>query len=325
MGRRPLIAGPQTATVVGPSGDELHTDKYGRVKLFFHWDRVGKKDGTTSCWVRVSTPWASNKFGMVALPRIGDEVVVEFLEGNPDRPLITGRVYNGTHMPPWDLPDRATVSGVKSRSSKGGAAANANELRFDDAKGSEYVWLQAEKNFHQWVKNDSFDTVERDRWTETKRHSQHLIVEKYAMEIGKTATLKVDQDVSAKLGADFSLQVTGALGAKVDGAIDVKGAAAIALTAGAALDIDAGQTIKITGGSSVHVKGLGVVIDGATSLTIKAGSGSVVLDAGGVTITGALVKINSGGSPGTASAAAKANPAAPDEPAAPTQNKDPLA
>jgi type VI secretion system secreted protein VgrG len=323
--RAPLVHGPQTATVVGPSGDEIHTDKYGRVKVKFHWDRGDKKNETSSCFVRISQPWASKQFGMMALPRIGDEVVVEFLEGNPDRPLITGRVYNGTNLPPWDLPAHATVSGIKTRSSKGGAADNANELRFEDEKGKEYVWLQAEKDFHRWVKNDSFDTVNRDRWTDTDRHSQHNVTGKYAMEVGKTATLKITEDVSAKLGADFSHEVTGALGAKIDDAIAVKGAKAIALTAGAALDVDAGQTIKITGGSSVHIKGLGIVIDGGTSLTIKAGSGSVVLDGGGVSITGALVKINSGGSPGTASAAAEASPAAPVEPEEPAENKDPLA
>ena len=321
----PLVHGPQTATVVGPSGDEIHTDKYGRVKVMFHWDRDDKKNETSSCFIRVSQPWASKQFGMMALPRIGDEVVVEFLEGNPDRPLITGRVYNGTNMPPWELPAHATVSGIKTRSSKGGAADNANELRFEDEKGSEYIWFQAEKDFHRWVKNDSFDTVNRDRWTDTDRHSQHNVDGKYELAVAKTATLKVGEDVSAKLGADFSLEVTGAFGAKVDGAIDVKGAKAIAVAAGAALDVDAGQTIKITGGSSVHIKGMGVVIDGGMSLTIKAGSGSVVLDPGGVTITGALVKINSGGSPGTANAAAQASPAAPLEPEEPVENKDPLA
>ena len=321
---RPLVHGPQTATVVGPEGDEIHTDKYGRVKVFFHWDRVGKKDGSTSCWVRVATPWASNKFGMVALPRIGDEVVVDFLEGNPDRPLITGRVYNATNMPPWELPANATVSGIKTHSSKGGGAANYNELRFDDAKGSEEVWMRAEKDFHRWVKNDSFDTVERDRWSETKRNSQHNVDEKFVMEVGKSATLKVDGDVSAKLGADVSIAVTGALGAKVDDPILVQGGHSIVITAGRSFDLDAGQAIKISAASSMHLKGLGVVVDGGTSLTIKAGSGSVVLDAGGVTITGALVKINSGGSPGTANKAEQANPAAPEEPGEMLENKDRL-
>jgi len=321
---RPVIQGPQTATVVGPAGDEIHTDKYGRVKVFFHWDRVGKKDGTTSCWVRVSTPWASNKFGMVALPRIGDEVVVDFLEGNPDRPLITGRVYNGTNMPPWDLPAQATVSGIKTRSSKGGKADNANELRFDDAVGKEYVWFEAEKDFHRVVKNDSWDTVKRDVWTEVVRDSQHKVGGKYEMTIAKAATVKVDSDVSIKLGSDTLMEVKRMFNAKVDEAIIVQGGESIVVSSGRHFDLDVAQSIKLTGGSSVHVKGLGVVIDGDTSLTIKAGSGSVVLDAGGVTITGKLVKINSGGSPGTAEAAEKADPAAPKEPGALADNKDPL-
>ena len=144
------------------------------------------------------------------------------------------------------------------------------------------------------------------------------------MTIAKTATVKVDSDVSVKLGADALLQVTGALNAKVDDPIIVQGGHSIVVTSGREFDLNVAQSIKLTGGSSVHVKGLGVVIDGGTSLTIKAGSGSVVLDAGGVTITGALVKINSGGSPGSAEAAARANPAAPKEPDALADNKDPL-
>ena len=228
-------------------------------------------------------------------------------------------------MPPWELPAQATVSGIKTRSSKGGKADNANELRFDDAVGKEYVWFQAEKDFHRWVKNDSWDTVNRDLWTDVDRDSQHTVGGKYAMKIDKTATVKVDSDVSVKLGADTLLEVDRRV-QREDRRPDHR--------PGRPLDRrELGQAVRSrrrrsrsssTGGSSVHVKGLGVVIDGGTSLTIKAGSGSVVLDAGGVTITGALVKINSGGSPGTANAAAKANPAAPREPDKPEDNKDPL-
>jgi type VI secretion system secreted protein VgrG len=158
---KPTVAGPQTA--VGPAGEEIHTDSYGRVRVQFHWDRYGQKNEKSSCWVRVSTPWAGKNFGFVQIPRIGQEVVVDFLEGDPDQPLITGRVYNAQQMPPWDLPANATQSGVLSRSSKDGAYANANALRFEDKKGEEQLWLHAEKDQLIEVENDEEHWVGHDR------------------------------------------------------------------------------------------------------------------------------------------------------------------
>jgi type VI secretion system secreted protein VgrG len=326
VARRPLVHGPQTATVIGSSSDkEIHTDEHGRVKVFFHWDRVGKKDGTTSCWVRFATPWASNGFGMVSLPRVGDEVVVTFLEGNPDRPLITGSVYNGTNKPPYTLPTNKTVSGIKTRSSDGGAVGESNELRFEDKKGEEYVWLQAQKDFHRLVKHDSWDTVQNDKTIEVTKNEKHKVGEHMTMEVGKTVMTKVGEDVYAKLGADLTMDLTGALGFGIGEAIDLEAGQAIKITAGQGLDIDAGQGIKITGGGAVHIKGMGIVIDGGSELTLKAGSGIVKLSGGGVEIVGAMVKINCGGGAGPANAAAKASPAAPEEPEAPPENTDPLA
>jgi uncharacterized protein involved in type VI secretion and phage assembly len=140
----PIVQGPQTAIVVGPAGDEIYTDKYGRVKVQFHWDRYGKKDQNSSCWIRVSHPWAGQNWGMIAIPRIGQEVIVEFLEGDPDRPIITGRVYNADQMPPYALPANMTQTGIKTRSTKGGGVANFNEIRFEDKKGAEQVYIHAE-------------------------------------------------------------------------------------------------------------------------------------------------------------------------------------
>ncbi len=160
---KPVVQGPQTAVVVGPSGDEIYTDKYGRVKVQFHWDRYGKKDENSSCWVRVSHPWAGKNWGLVAIPRIGQEVIVDFLEGDPDEPIITGRVYNAEQMPPYALPANMTQSGILSRSSKGGSGANANEFRFEDKKGSEQVYLHAEKNQDISVENDETHSVGHDR------------------------------------------------------------------------------------------------------------------------------------------------------------------
>jgi type VI secretion system secreted protein VgrG len=160
---KPFVQGPQTAVVTGPAGEEIHTDKYGRVKVQFHWDRYGKNDEKSSCWVRVATPWAGTGFGFVQVPRIGQEVVVDFLEGDPDQPLITGRVYNAQNMPPWELPGNATQSGVLTRSSKGGAYANANAVRFEDKKGEEQLWIHAEKNQDIEVENDETHWVGHDR------------------------------------------------------------------------------------------------------------------------------------------------------------------
>ena len=134
MTPKPFVQGPQTAVVVGPAGEEIYTDKYGRVKVQFHWDRRGKKDENSSCWIRVSHPWAGKSWGAIAMPRIGQEVIVDFLEGDPDQPIITGRVYNAEQMPPYDLPANKTQTGIKSRSSKGGGAG---ELQRDPVRGQE--------------------------------------------------------------------------------------------------------------------------------------------------------------------------------------------
>ena len=162
---KPIVQGPQTAIVVGKAGEEIWTDEYGRVKVQFHWDRYGKKDENSSCWVRVAQLWAGATWGGIHIPRIGQEVIVEFLEGDPDRPIITGRVYNNDSMPPYTLPANATQSGIKSRSSKGGGSANFNELRFEDKKGEEQVYIHAEKNQDNVVENDETTEVGHDPHT----------------------------------------------------------------------------------------------------------------------------------------------------------------
>jgi type VI secretion system secreted protein VgrG len=151
---KPVVQGPQTAVVVGPQGEEIYVDKYGRVKVQFFWDREGKKNENSSCWMRVAQGWAGKNWGMMFIPRIGHEVVVDFLEGDPDRPLITGCVYNAEQMPPYDLPANQTRSVIKSRSSKGGSTPNFNELRFEDKKDSEEVYFHAEKDFNRVVENN---------------------------------------------------------------------------------------------------------------------------------------------------------------------------
>ena len=149
---KPFVHGPQTAIVTGPSGEEIHTDKHGRVKVQFHWDRLGGKDDKSSCWVRVSQGWAGQGWGQIHIPRIGHEVIVDFLEGDPDRPIITGRVYNAENPVPYELPSNKTQSGIKSNSSKGGGGSN--EFRFEDKKGSEEVYFHAEKDLNSHIENE---------------------------------------------------------------------------------------------------------------------------------------------------------------------------
>lgn len=160
-----VVQGPQTAIVVGPSGDEIYCDNYGRVKVQFHWDRYGEKDANSSCWLRVSQLWAGKEWGGMHIPRIGQEVLVSFLEGDPDQPMITGRVYNAENMPPYDLDANKTQSGIKSRSSKGGGTDNFNELRFEDLSGKEEVYFQAEKDLRSLVKHDEKRKVRNRRDT----------------------------------------------------------------------------------------------------------------------------------------------------------------
>jgi type VI secretion system secreted protein VgrG len=172
---KPSPKGPHTALVTGPAGQEIWTNEYGMVKVYFYWDRYSAKDETSSCWVRVVSVWAGTQFGMMHVPRINQEVIVEFVNGDIDMPIITGRVYNFNNMPPWTLPDNATQSGILSRSSKGGQYSNANAIRFEDKKGAEQVWIQAERNMDTVVENDETHHVMHDR-TKTIDHDETVFV-----------------------------------------------------------------------------------------------------------------------------------------------------
>ncbi|KGT88477.1 type IV secretion protein Rhs, partial [Erwinia typographi] len=170
----PRTHGPQTAKVVGPKGESIWTDKYGRIKVKFHWDRQAKGDDTSSCWVRVSSAWAGQGFGGVQIPRVNDEVVIDFINGDPDRPIVTGRVYNEASMPPWALPAAATQMGFLSRS-KDGSPDNANALRFEDKAGEEQVWIQAQKNMDTNVKADASHTVGQNHSHYVGQNEQHRV------------------------------------------------------------------------------------------------------------------------------------------------------
>ena len=204
---KPFVQGPQTAVVVGPAGDEIFTDKYGRVKVQFHWDRYGQKNEKSSCWVRVSSPWAGKSFGFVQLPRIGQEVIVDFLEGDPDQPIITGRVYNAEQMPPWELPANATQSGWLTRSSKAGSYTNANAIRFEDKKGAEQLWLHAEKNQLTEVENDEVKWVGHDR-TKTVDHDETVHVKHDRTEtVGNDETITVGVNRTEAVGKNETITI----------------------------------------------------------------------------------------------------------------------
>ena len=189
--RKPVVEGPQTAIVVGPSGEEIFTDEYGRVKVKFHWDRLSAGDENSSCWVRVAQLWAGTNFGGIHIPRIGQEVIVDFLEGDPDRPIITGRVYNFDNQAPYELPLNQTQSGIKSHSSKGGGTGNFNELRFEDKLGSEHVYLQAEKDLAVFVKNEETREVGASRTVDIGTDDSESVGASQTVTIGENQSITV--------------------------------------------------------------------------------------------------------------------------------------
>jgi type VI secretion system secreted protein VgrG len=204
---KPMVQGPQTAIVVGPSGDEIHTDKYGRVKVSFHWDRYSKSNETSSCWVRVAQIWAGKQWGGIHIPRIGQEVIIDFLEGDPDHPIITGRVYNNDNMPPYELPANATQSGIKSRSSKGGGAENFNEIRFEDKKGEEEIYLHGEKDWTINIENDKNQTIGQDETLSVGNDRTKSVEKNQSESIGEDKKISVGKNHSESIGEDATIDV----------------------------------------------------------------------------------------------------------------------
>jgi type VI secretion system secreted protein VgrG len=283
---RPGPAGHQTAVVVGKAGEEIWTDKHGRVKVQFHWDRKGKKDENSSCWVRVSSLWAGKSWGAIHIPRIGQEVVVDFLEGDPDRPLIVGRVYNADQVPPYALPDQGTQSGIKSRSSKSGGTDNFNEIRFEDKKGSEHVFMQAEKDLTVNVKNDEKRTVLHDRTTEVTRNDTRTVKEGD----DTTTVEKGNQTVTVKQGNQVISVDQG------DQTLTVKtGKQAVTLNQGNQdITLKMGnQTTKLDMGNVTIKAAMGkVTIEAMQGIELKVGQSSVKLDQTGIKIGGMMLKLD---------------------------------
>jgi len=259
---KPMVQGPQTAIVVGPAGEEIFTDKYGRVKVQFHWDRYGKRDENSSCWVRVSHPWAGKGWGAVSIPRIGQEVVVDFLEGDPDQPLITGRVYNAEQMPPYGLPSGAVVSGIKTNSTKGGGGYN--EMSMDDTKGKEKITIHAQYDMGTTVEHDDTQTVHNNR------------------------TIGVDGTHTETIKKDTTIKITeGNLVHDVE-----KGTAAYHVKGAVTENFDNTQTTTVKNAVEIWSTDATILVDAKTSIELHTGSSRMVMKSdGSIRIDGKNIEI----------------------------------
>ena len=275
---RPVMDGPQIAIVTGPEGEEIHCDQYGRVKVRFPWDRYSENDEHSSAWLRVSQGWAGGQYGFIALPRIGHEVIVSFLDGDPDQPIITGRTWHAANTPPYALPEHKTRTTLKTQSHKG---EGNNELRFEDEADQEQIYVHAQKdldlltenNRTEVIKNDSHRTVAKDEFSHIKGNDHST----------------VDGEKRESIGGDFSLIANGSQHSKQD------------------------KNQLIEAGSEIHHKaGMKIVIEAGAEVTLKAGGSFVKVDPSGVTVSGPMVKLNSGGGPGSGAGASAQVPEIPD-------------
>jgi type VI secretion system secreted protein VgrG len=286
---KPAVQGPQTAIVVGAAGDEICTDKYGRIKVQFHWDRRGKKDDNSSCWIRVSYPWAGKAWGAIHIPRVGQEVIVDFLEGDPDEPLVTGRVYNAEQMPPYDLPANKTQSGVKSRSSTGGSGANFNEIRFEDKKGSEQLSIHAEKDQDISVENDESHTVGHDR-TKTIDHDETTHVKHDRTEtVDNNETITIGVNRTEKVGSNETITI-GANRTESVGANE-----SISISANRSITVGASETATVTAMRAHTVGGAEAITVGAAQAVTVGAAQAITVGAGQTTTVGADQTTNVGG------------------------------
>ena len=280
---KPFVQGPQTAVVVGPGGDEIYTDKYGRVKVLFHWDRAGKKtrDENCSCWIRVSQPWAGKAWGGVTIPRIGQEVIVDFLEGDPDEPIITGRVYNAEQMPPYALPANMTQSGLKSRSSKGGGPDNFNEIRFEDLKGSEQVFIHAEKNQDIEVENDETHWVGHDRSKKVDHDEKIVIGHDRTMNVKHDKSEQIDNNKTIVVAKSHTESIGTAMSVSVGGSLTETVAVNYAESVGAAMELTVGGVLAITVGAAMSESVGGAKVETIGAAKSENIGGSRTLQVGG--------------------------------------------
>jgi type VI secretion system secreted protein VgrG len=276
---KPMMDGPQMAIVTGPEGEEIHCDQYGRVKVRFPWDRYSKNDEHSSAWLRVSQGWAGGQYGFMALPRIGNEVIVSFLDGDPDQPIITGRTYHATNTPPYALPEHKTRTTLKTKTHKG---EGSNELRFEDEADQEQIYVHAQKDLDLLTENNRTEVIKND---------SHLTVENHQFSHVKAADhCTTDGESRASVGADCSQTIAGSFHQKT------------------------GRTMASEAGTEVHHKaGAKVVLDAGAELTISGGGSFIKLDPSGVTLAGPGIKINSGGAPGSGSGQGAVMPGMPTD------------
>jgi type VI secretion system secreted protein VgrG len=305
---KPKIYGVQTAKVTGPTGQEIHTDEMGRIRVEFPWDRAGHHDDRSSCWVRVAEGWGASAFGMVTLPRIGQEVILTFLEGDPDQPIVLGRTYNALEQVPYRLPQHHTRSTWKSRSSPD--SHGYNELMFEDNAGAELVWQHAERDRTRVVEHDERAAVIHNRRKLVKNdETEHTDGERRRW-VGKDQDVLEKQERRERIEADHHLDVRGARREHIRGDQS--------LTVEGDQEAEIGGSFALRAANQVHEAGHDIVGEGREDVTVKGPGGFLRIDAAGVTIAGTLVKINVTGKPGKGRGA---KPALPDEPAGPTVTK----
>ncbi len=292
--KKQIMNGPQSALVVGPSGEEIYIDNDWRIKVQFYWDRDGQKDENSTCFLRVIQPWAGNGWGTTFIPRIGMEVIVNFLDGDPDRPIITGSVYNGDNLPPFSS---KTQSGIRTRSSKGGSTANCNEFRFDDLKGSEQIYTHAEKNMDTEVENNETHSVDNNRTktigvNETSsigKNRDKSVGENQSEAIGKNKSISVGTnhtetigknkmlDVGANhtesIGKDMSLSVGKNLSESIGTNHTIDVGKNFALSAGDSIVLKTGSaSISMKKNGDITIKGKNISVKGSGKINIKASS-----------------------------------------------------
>jgi len=317
---KPLIHGLQTAVVVGPSGEEIDTDEHGRIRVQFPWDREGANDDKSSCWIRVAQPWAGKSFGAFHLPRIGQEVLIAFMEGDPDRPLVVGSVYNDVQTPPFALPANKTQTGIRTRSTKDGGADNCNEFRFEDKKGEEQIFLHAEKDELHEVENDQTLTVGHDQsisvghdCSEDISHDRTLHVgndhsdtvdknrsisigEDHDETIGKSMTLSVSDDRSMSIGKSLTEDISENMSVTVgkDSSTSVSGGYSLEVGKDATISVSGKQTESITKELSISAKK--IQLNGQDEISIVSGSAKIVLKKNGdISIEGKKITIKGSG------------------------------
>ncbi len=296
---KPKVQGPQTAMVVGPSGEEIHADKYGRVKIQFHWDRYGKRDENSSCWVRVSHPTAGKGWGAVQIPRIGQEVIVDFLEGDPDHPIITGRVYNSDNMPPYELPGSGMVSGMKSNSTPGGGGFN--EMSMNDTKGKEAITVHAQYDMNTTVEHDQTLTVHNNRSanidvddSESVKGNQTLSIDgNQQISVKGNRQETIDGDESITINASRTEHVTGSETVTIDAATEhtinadfTRSAAGnYTLKADGNIKTEAGSNWEGHGASKLLLKAPEILIEADSKIEVVCGGSSITLEPAKITAT----------------------------------------